>query len=205
VFACLVGAWTHTYTSVVHVVRSGFEDWSIINQICDLSVSSDICALQANLTLTGELRAATTDHRLLRVARLWAIMLRSGGEQFVEYNASPASNFLEAVEDVTSRRSDSGAGARLLRVLGSAVHDFAGTDPMHPYAVLWVKVKHPGQPSMVSTKGTDNTSQHSSDIEPPRGFVCRIPTHFSDPPIQNRPRIPLYLVQRVPHQFPLIL
>lgn len=134
------------------MVRAGFEDWSTINKICDLSASRDLCALQANLTLAEELRAATTDHRILRAARLWAIMLRRGGEQFIEYNASPASNFLEAVEGVISQRSDSGAGARLLRVLGSATYDFSGTDPMHPYAILWVKVKHPGQPSLVSTK-----------------------------------------------------
>lgn len=132
------------------MARAGFEDWSIINQICDLSISSETCALQANLTLTEELLATTTDHRLMRVARLWAIMLRNGGELFIEYNASSSSGFLQAVEGVISRGSDSGAGARLLRVLGSAVYDFAGTNAMHPYAILWVSVKYPGQPSLVS-------------------------------------------------------
>jgi len=76
-------------------------------------------------------------------------MLRNGGELFIEYNASSSSGFLQAVEGVISRGSDSGAGARLLRVLGSAVYDFAGTNAMHPYAILWVSVKHPGQPSLV--------------------------------------------------------
>lgn len=122
----------------------------MINQLCDLAISNELCSLQANLSLADEMRAsATSDHRLLRVARLWIIMLRACGYFFIEYNSSPATKFLEAVEQVIARSSDSGAGARFLRVLGTAVFDNAKTDPNHPYAALWVKVKHPGQPSMV--------------------------------------------------------
>lgn len=77
-------------------------------------------------------------------------MLRACGYAFVEYNHSPGTKFLEAVGESIDGNPDSGAGARLLRVLGSATYEHARADANHPYTISWSRLKHPGQPITVS-------------------------------------------------------
>jgi hypothetical protein len=107
------------------------------------------CAYQANVVLAEQLRSDSAP-KLLRVARLWAIMLNYCGRDFLEYNCSPNLNFLKNVESVImSGHAGPGVAERFLRVLASAVCDFSGGDPRHSYTILWLKVKPPGQPEQV--------------------------------------------------------
>lgn len=119
-----------------------------------MTASSDHCALQANLTLAQELKGTSTRppvaHKLLRVGRLWAILLHNCGEDFIIYNHSPNVHFLSNLEDVLAAEdANPGVSERFLRVLASAVSEFSNSDPNHQYAVLWRKFKHPGEPVLV--------------------------------------------------------
>ncbi|KAF8315943.1 hypothetical protein DL93DRAFT_2078715 [Clavulina sp. PMI_390] len=135
---------------IAHICRAGFEDWYIINQLCDLIMTHELCALQSNLSLAEQLRvSANADPVLMRVARLWLILLRNCGHTYIEYNASPATKFIESLENVLTQHPESHSSKRLARVLGSAVYDHAKMDVRHPYTVLWLKIKYPGQPVTV--------------------------------------------------------
>lgn len=143
------------FHSTAHVIRNGFEEWTLVTQISDMAASSDFCALQANLTLVLQLKGSPSEppqpHRLLRLARLWAILLHNCGKDFAIYNCSAPVEFLSNLENILAAEdANPGVTERFLRVLAYAVAQHAYGDLNHPYARLWIKYKHPGEPSLVS-------------------------------------------------------
>lgn len=122
-----------------------------------MTTSGDHCALQANLSLAQQLEwRPSVAHKLLRVGRLWAILLHNCGEEFIAYNCSPYVQFLSNLENVLAADDvNPGVSERFLRVLASAVSAFSHAESNHPYAILWTKFKHPGEPVVVSIQPFD--------------------------------------------------